>query len=70
MATFQVFVNVKTIGKRKPALSATPYALSKDVRTLRDLITFVVKNEVSLYNSKELASIVKRVVMILPSKFM
>jgi len=53
MATLHVFVNVKTIGKRKPALRPIPYTLPDDVTTLRDLIISLVKNEVSLYNSKE-----------------
>jgi len=53
MAAYNVYVNVKSIGKRKPALRSKPYVLNGDVTTLRDLITLVVENEVSLYNSKE-----------------
>ena len=53
MSTLRVFVNIKSIGKRRPALSAIPYALPDDVTNLYDLVTAVVKNEVYLYNSKE-----------------
>lgn len=49
----QVFVNIKTIGKRKPALEKKPYSLPDDIATLRDLLSAVVKAEVQQYNRKE-----------------
>ncbi|MCL2368738.1 MAG: hypothetical protein FWC72_07055, partial [Oscillospiraceae bacterium] len=59
MAVLQVFVNVKSIGKRRPALSAVPYVLPGDVATLRDVITSIVKHEVSLYNAKEAQAVLR-----------
>jgi hypothetical protein len=49
----QVFVRVKSIGKRKPALTEVPYALPDNISTLRELLTAVVEREVARYNGKE-----------------
>ena len=48
----QVFINVKSIGKRKPILAKKPYELPNDLNTLRDLITTVVTKEVEEYSAR------------------
>jgi len=48
----QVFINVKSIGKRKPVLTKVPYELLSDIKTLKDLITTVVTKEVEKYNER------------------
>jgi len=53
MVKVNAFVNVKSIGKRKPIFSAVPYVLPGDVATLRDLIVAIVENEIKLFNSKK-----------------
>jgi hypothetical protein len=49
----QVFVNLKSIGKRKPTLEKRPYFLPDSITTLLDLLTSVVEIEVQRYNAKE-----------------
>lgn len=49
----QVFINIKSIGKRKPALEQKPYCLPDSIITLRDLLNAVVKTEARGYNAKE-----------------
>ena len=66
MAVRHVFVNVKSIGKRKPALRAMPYVLPDDVTTLRDLLISVVKSEVDSYNAKESDNAKESEAMLLP----
>jgi len=51
--SLNVFVNVKSIGKRRPALRAVLYTLPGGVSTLRDLIAALVRIEAERYNSKE-----------------
>ena len=46
----QVLINVKSIGKRKPALAKEPYELPDNIETLKDLITTIVTKEVDKYN--------------------
>jgi len=48
----QVFINVKSIGKRKPILAKEPYELPDDINTLKDLITTIVTKEVHKYNER------------------
>ena len=48
----QVFVNVKSIGKRRPALAKKPYELPDNIKTLSDLITTVTRQEVEMYNER------------------
>ncbi len=52
-----VFINVKSIGKRKPAMNLAPYSLSNNIANLRNLITAVVNIEVDRYNSREMDSV-------------
>jgi len=58
-----VFVNVKSIGKRRSTLELMPYSLHEGVATLRDLITAVVEKEVAAYNSKETDAMLLPVLM-------
>ena len=53
MANLHILVNVKSVGKRKSALTGMPYTLPDIPATLRDLITAIVENEVNSYNAKE-----------------
>ena len=49
-----IYVNLKSIGKRKPALARVPYAIpTESVNNLRTLITAIVEAEVHKYNSKQ-----------------
>lgn len=52
-----VFINVKSIGKRKPAMNLAPYSLPNNIANLRNLITAVVNIEVDRYNSREMDSV-------------
>ena len=48
-----VYVNVKSIGKRKNALDKVPYTLPSNITTLYELITAIVNIEAERYNSKQ-----------------
>lgn len=48
-----IYVSVKSVGKRKPFLEKKVYTLSNNIDTLQSLITEIVKIEVSNYNKKE-----------------
>jgi len=48
----KVFINVKSIGKRKPALAKEPYELPENIKTLKDLVTTIVTQEVQKYNER------------------
>ena len=48
-----VYVQLKSLGKRKAILEKTPYSLGEDVDTAEELIRQVVTQEVVRYNSKE-----------------
>ncbi|MDR0513789.1 MAG: hypothetical protein LBG81_01330 [Coriobacteriaceae bacterium] len=47
-----VFVCLKSAGRRKPALARAPYTLPEDISSLRQLIEAVVFQEVERYNSR------------------
>jgi len=49
-----VYINLKSAGKRRPALQQMPYILPEGIATLRQLITAIVKQEVETYNSRGL----------------
>jgi len=53
MSELCILVNIKSVGKRKAALTAMPYVLADSPDTLRDLIMAIAENEVGLYNAKE-----------------
>ena len=48
----QVYVRVKTLGKRKDVLPPRPYELPEGISSLRGLLTAFVEAEVDRYNSK------------------
>ncbi|MCL2200550.1 MAG: hypothetical protein FWB75_01170 [Oscillospiraceae bacterium] len=60
MAQLNIFINVKSIGKRKPALSAIAYTLESTPANLRELISAIAKKEAEAYNGK------KKEAMLLP----
>ncbi|MCL1914113.1 MAG: hypothetical protein FWG10_09630 [Eubacteriaceae bacterium] len=47
-----IFVNVKSIGKRRPTLAKAPYSLPDSVKTLQGLIEAIVAIEVEKYNAR------------------
>jgi hypothetical protein len=47
-----IYIKLKSIGKRKPVLINTPYNLPNDISTLRQLIQEIVRQEVETYNSR------------------
>ncbi|MCL1895669.1 MAG: hypothetical protein FWG03_03890 [Clostridiales bacterium] len=49
-----VFVRLKSVGKRRPVLEDMPYTLPDGILTLRELIEAVVRQEVGKYNSRGL----------------
>lgn len=48
-----VYVRVKAVGKRRDILVPTPYTIPDGISSLRQLLTAVVQEEVTQYNSKE-----------------
>ena len=48
----KIYVRVKMLGKRRPILGEVPYEISDTVKTLRELLTELVKIEVERYNQK------------------
>jgi hypothetical protein len=49
-----IYIKLKSIGKRKPVLINTPYNLPNDISSLRQLIQEIVRQEVETYNSRGL----------------
>ena len=49
-----VFVKLKSVGKRRPILESAPYTLPDGLSTLRQLIEAVVRQEVEAFNSRGL----------------
>jgi hypothetical protein len=47
-----VFVKLKSAGKRRPILADTPYALPNTIASLRQLLEAVVTQEVEAYNRR------------------
>lgn len=48
-----IFVCIKSAGKRRPALNDIPYNIPDHVTTLRSFLTELVEIEVEIYNKKE-----------------
>jgi len=48
----EIYVNIKSIGRKKFGLHKVPYNVTDNITTLLELITEIVKNEVEKYNSK------------------
>lgn len=49
-----IFINLKSIGKKKYALEKSPYTLPDGIVSLRQLIEAIAKQEVELYNSRDM----------------
>lgn len=47
-----IYIKLKSVGKRRPVLDSTPYTLFDDIATLRQLIEAVVRQEVEKYNGR------------------
>ena len=47
-----VYIILKSAGKRRPVLDKVPYTLPEGITTLRQLIETVVRQEVEKYNSR------------------
>jgi len=47
-----IYIKLKSAGKRRPVLSDTPYALPDGITSLRQLIEAVVRQETEEYNSR------------------
>jgi hypothetical protein len=47
-----VYVKLKSLGKRRPVLENTPYCLPEGIGSLRMLIEAVVRQEAEKYNSR------------------
>jgi hypothetical protein len=47
-----IYVKLKSAGKRRPVLDNVPYALPDGIATLRQLIGVIVRQEVDKYNSR------------------
>jgi len=47
-----VFIKLKSAGKRRPVLDSAPYALPDGISSLRQLIETIVRQEVQMYNSR------------------
>ena len=47
-----VYIKLKSAGKRRPVLDNTPYSLPDGLKSLRQLIEAVVRQEVDKYNSR------------------
>ena len=48
----KIFVNVKSLGKKKKVFAPIPYEIADHVETLRELLTELVRIEVKKYNEK------------------
>ena len=48
----QVYVRVKTLGKRKDVMPPKPYELPEGIGSLRELLTAFIEAEVERYNGK------------------
>ena len=49
-----VFVKLKSVGKKRPILESAPYILPDGISTLRQLIEAVVRQEVDSFNNRGL----------------
>ena len=47
-----IYIRLKSVGKRRPALDDAPYTLPDGISTLRQLIETIVRREVETYNSR------------------
>ena len=49
-----IYIKLKSVGKRRPVLENAPYDLPDDINSLRQLIVTVVRQETEGYNSRGL----------------
>jgi len=49
-----IYIKLKSIGKRRPILENVPYDLPEGISSLRQLIEVIVRQEVDTYNSRGL----------------
>jgi len=49
-----VYIKLKSAGKRRPVLNNTPYTLPDGISSLRQLIEAIVRQEVDAYNNRGL----------------
>jgi len=47
-----IFINLKSTGKRKPILNKSPYQIPENITTLQQLIETITRQEVAAYNSR------------------
>ena len=47
-----IYIKLKSAGKRRPILENTPYSLPESVNSLRQLLEAVVRQETEKYNSR------------------
>ncbi len=47
-----IFVQLKAVGKTRDILTPTPYKIPDGLQTLRELLTALVRNEVTRYNNR------------------
>jgi hypothetical protein len=47
-----IYIKLKSVGKRRPVLDNTPYTLPEGISTLRQLLEAVVHQEVEKYNNR------------------
>jgi len=53
-----IYIKLKSIGKRRPVLENVPYDLPDHISNLRQLIEAVVRQEVAKYNSRGLENMI------------
>lgn len=49
----QVYIRMKVAGKRRVAMEKVPFELPDNLKNVKDLITYVVRENVRKYNAKE-----------------
>lgn len=47
-----VYIKLKSVGRRRPVLDSSPYSLPDGISSLRQLIETIVRQEVEKYNSR------------------
>ena len=47
-----IYIKLKSAGKRRPVLENTPYELPEDITSLRQLLETIVRQEAEKYNSR------------------
>ena len=50
----QILIRVKAVGKRRDVLEKMPYDVPEGIKTATELITYIVKENVRVYNEKSI----------------